>query len=198
MVCWRIGGNRNETWHDDSCKSAQEVLQNALEFLNSFRSANGQTLTYHDVGGSLHKWSPPLSGMLKGNFDGAIFKENGFFGCRVVIRDARGLFVAGLSKKIKANGHLCMQSAWQFGRLSFLLKQFWKEIPLEAINGIQCSSNTLAPVSLFRKVEYNVVCRTRNCVACHLARNAIFSLNCNLWMEVAPEFIMSFRRYPFS
>ncbi|GFZ05174.1 hypothetical protein Acr_17g0007460 [Actinidia rufa] len=37
----------------------------------------------------------------------------------VVIRDARGHFVAGLSKKIKANGHLCMQSAWQLGRLSF-------------------------------------------------------------------------------
>ena len=45
-------------------------------------------------------WSPPKDPLYKINVDGTVFPSQKEAGVRVIIRDQRGLFIAGLSKKI--------------------------------------------------------------------------------------------------
>ena len=47
------------------------------------------------------KWSPPVEGLYKINFDGAIFEDQACAGLGVVIRDSAGLIIGALSQKIR-------------------------------------------------------------------------------------------------
>lgn len=46
------------------------------------------------------KWWPPQSGLLKVNFDGALFAEENIAGLGVIIRNDSGLVMAALSQQI--------------------------------------------------------------------------------------------------
>ena len=65
---------------------------------------------------------------------------------------------------------------------------------IKSINGKKNDWNPLemiVEVSCFRRIEFKTVRRTRYWVAHHLARNACFIFDCDVWLE-APQFIMPF------
>ncbi|KAM7486727.1 hypothetical protein LguiA_002736 [Lonicera macranthoides] len=61
----------------------------------------------HSTGLSAHlnsKWTPPLEGRFKANFDAAVDLNTGACGVRAVIWDYCGEFYASISKKIGCLG----------------------------------------------------------------------------------------------
>ena len=46
------------------------------------------------------KWQPPVEGLYKTNYDGAVFTESGEAGIGIIVRDARGEVIAALAEKI--------------------------------------------------------------------------------------------------
>ena len=45
------------------------------------------------------KWQPPVEGLYKKNYDGAVFTESGEAGIGIIVRDARGEVIAALAEK---------------------------------------------------------------------------------------------------
>ena len=46
------------------------------------------------------KWQPPVEGLYKTNYDGAVFTESGEARIGIIVRDVRGEVIAALAKKI--------------------------------------------------------------------------------------------------
>ena len=73
----------------------------ARHIQTDFLRANlGTSLTSSVVQRDRVCWSPPISPMVKVNFDGAVFKDLGEVGIGVVVHDSQGLVLASMSEEI--------------------------------------------------------------------------------------------------
>lgn len=90
-----IGGIKSE-WHPSGFP-LNLISQRAYDALMEYRSTQPRKT---QIGLSIRpsaRWSPPLVGWYKTNFDAMIFKEEDRAGVGVVIRDTNGLVMASLS-----------------------------------------------------------------------------------------------------
>lgn len=73
----------------------------ARQIQTDFMRANlGTSLASSVVQRDCVRWFPPVSLMVKVNFDGAVFKDLGEVGIGVVVLDSQGLVLVSMSEKI--------------------------------------------------------------------------------------------------
>ena len=96
-----VWNQRNKVRVNQQAVLLLQVAEQAEQKLAQFR-ANWQNtevqVTDRNIGGL--RWSSPQDGLVKINFDRAVFSESNQFGVGVVIQDNNGVVLASCSKKI--------------------------------------------------------------------------------------------------
>ena len=152
------------------------------------------------------RWKPPPPGMVKVNFDGAIFSTQSSAGLGMVVRDQAGLVLATLSQKIPLPTsvetveviaarralifalELDFESVMVVGDSEIIINTIREKTLLssnlghilEDIHVLSCS---------FSSISFHHIKRMGNCVAHRLARRSF----CNpllVWMEEVPPDIV--------
>lgn len=78
-----------------------DIILMARQIQTDFLRVNlGTSLTSSVVQKDCVCWSPPISPMVKVNFDGAVFKDLGEVGIGFVVHDSQGLVLASMSEKV--------------------------------------------------------------------------------------------------
>ena len=101
-IAWRLWGNRNEVRHGGKRLSEMELCCDATMWLLEFQEATVSALPWMSDPVLQQSWLPPSDPLYKVNVDGAVFKARNEFGVGAIVRDANGMVVAALSKKIHA------------------------------------------------------------------------------------------------
>ena len=101
MFIWTLWFPRNGLRVEDKPLPLTDIIPMARQIQTDFLRANpGTSLTSSIVQRDRVRWYPPISPMVKVNFDGVVFKDLGEVGIRVVVRDSQGLVLASMSEKI--------------------------------------------------------------------------------------------------
>ena len=159
---------------------AEQAKQKLTQFRVDRQNSEVQ-VTDINIGGS--RWSCPQDGLVKINFDGAIFSDSNQSGVGVVIRDNNGAVLASYSEKL----HL----AYKPDEVEALaaLKAVTRKAILEGdylslIKALKSTEDSLSPTGLlvddvkrvassFERLVYSHVKRNDNRVAHSLAKNAL-------------------------
>ncbi|XP_050278252.1 uncharacterized protein LOC126719775 [Quercus robur] len=159
------------------------------------------------IGGT--RWSPPQSGFIKVNFDGAVFGNLNMSGIGVVIRNNNGAIMASCVEKInqaykadeiKALAALkALKFAHKLGSQNAILKGG----SLGLIQPLKAEDHNLSPLGLlvedvrlfannFVRLLYSHIKRSGNSIAYNLAKHAIHIPDFQVWMEDVLSYIVSF------
>ena len=102
VVAWFIWNQRNNLRLNERGLPTEKIFEAAKGYLSDFQSKLQITKVQQQKGSI--KWRPPMDGMYKTNYDGAVFVESEEAGIGVIIRDVKGLVIATLAKKIPYPG----------------------------------------------------------------------------------------------
>lgn len=150
------------------------------------------------------KWSPPVEGLYKVNFDRAIFEDQAFAGLGVVIRDSTSLIICALSQKIRLLslvvmvGALAASRAISFAREISILRVMVEGDSLQVIKAINASKPSKAPFghiideiklssSFLPCYSFVHVKHKGNKLAHALVRRAVLSADIDVWLEDLPR-----------
>ena len=97
-TAWTIWFQRNKACLMDQPMPLHHIVEYARNYLGEFKSLDGPHPPRRRA--TPPRWSPPVAGMVKINFDGAWFRESDMAGLGVVIRNGDGLVLAALSEQI--------------------------------------------------------------------------------------------------
>jgi len=95
-------GNHNEIRNGGKRLGELELCCDASMWLLEFQEATAAAIPWLSEPVLQQSWLPPSNQLYKVNVDGAVFKARKESGVGAIIRDANGLVVAALSKKIHA------------------------------------------------------------------------------------------------
>ena len=96
MIAWAIWECRNRLREHQSVWDVGVVVDRASELLQDFHNVH-KKYSRMSLPNEIVKWSPPVEGLYKINFDGAIFEDQACAGLGVVIRDLAGLIIGAFS-----------------------------------------------------------------------------------------------------
>ena len=136
------------------------------------------------------RWRCPLAGLVKINFDGAVFGASNMFGIGMVIRDSNGAVLASCSQKIpQACKAKEIEVLAALKALSFVFELGFRSAILEndslgLIQALKLEKRSLSPTGLliedmkvfannFVRLLYSHIKRNGNRVAHSLARNVL-------------------------
>ena len=95
VTTWSIRHHQNKSRIQEHSLPLERIASFAEDYLRGFKTLDRpKQKTRRTV---LKKWSPPILGSLKTNFDGAMFGESDEAGLRVVICNSEGEIMATLS-----------------------------------------------------------------------------------------------------
>ncbi|XP_027151906.1 uncharacterized protein LOC113751962 [Coffea eugenioides] len=104
VILWNLWNNRNGAIFDGPYRDLLNLISLSIAFLNQFHEANSKDKCNTPISLqsrlSIGHWIRPNAGFVMANFDGAVFMDDKSSGVGVIIRDDKGSFIAGLSKKI--------------------------------------------------------------------------------------------------
>ncbi|KAL0453407.1 UNVERIFIED_CONTAM: hypothetical protein Slati_1318800 [Sesamum latifolium] len=155
-IYWALWWNRNRTLMERITLPPVELLTFALNYINSFRQVNAlpACIARRTAPSS---WTPPDTGWIKLNCDGAIFAAESEIGLGVVARDERGSCVGwkALLEGDCSNLHVKLTSCQEdYSAIEMILRDI------------------KALATGFEGCVFSLVRRTGNKVAHSLARNA--------------------------
>nr|POF04761.1 putative ribonuclease h protein [Quercus suber] len=148
------------------------------------------------------RWCPPPIGLLKVNFDGALFAEENIAGLGIIIRNESGLVMAALTQQIPLPASVKMvevlvarRALWFAKELGFhsLIVKGDLEIIINSINGDNMAHSEFGHIlqdikflySFFNCISFQHIRRQGNGLAHKLARRAIPN-PFEVWMEFNP------------
>ena len=99
-IAWRLWGNWNEIRNGGKRLGEMELCCDASMWLLEYQEATDAALPWLSEPVLQQCWLPPSEQLYNVNVDGAVFKGRKESGVGAIIRDANGLVVAALSKKI--------------------------------------------------------------------------------------------------
>ena len=160
----------------------------------------------NNIGGS--RWTSLQVGLVKIDFDGAVFSESNQSGIGVVIQDNNGAVLASCSEKIhQAYKPDEVEALAALKAVTFACELgFWRAIlegdSLGLIKALKSTECSLSPTGLlvddvkrvansFERLLYSHVKRNGNIVAHSLAKNALCIIDFQVWMEEVPSHIVS-------
>ena len=205
-IAWRLWGNRNEVRNGGKQLSEMELCYDATMWLLEFQEATVSASPWMSNPVLQQSWLPPSDQLYKVNVDVAVFKARNESGVGAIVRDANGLVVAALSKKIHAPlGPLEVEAkAFELG-LEFAKDVGLQEFILEgdslnvvrALQGLSFPPVSVMPIIYgiqssthdVRKVLFSHVCRNGNKHAHMLAKHAICIGDFVVWMDENPYFL---------
>ena len=161
------------------------------------------------------KWEPPDLGVLKVNYDGALFTKTGRAGLEVVIRNSEGAVMASLSQQIPQPTTVAqvealatrraLEFALEIGITSAVFEEDSDTISKDLNNSERSLAlhghlieDVKALTPSFNCCSFVHVCRQGNRVAHALVRWAINSPSLTIWMEDVPPDISSVVQANFS
>ncbi|XP_030959169.1 uncharacterized protein LOC115981127 [Quercus lobata] len=156
------------------------------------------------IGGT--RWSPPQSGFIKVNFDGAVFGNLNMSGIGVVIRNNNGVVMASCAEKINQAYKvdeikaLAALKALKFAHELGFQNAILEGDSLGLIQALKAEDHNLSPLGLlvedvklfannFVRLSYSHIKRSGNSVAHNLVKYAI---DFQVWMEDVSSHIVSF------
>ena len=208
-TAWMLWNERKKARVNQQVVPLHQVAKQAKQMLAQFR-ANLQItkvqVTDSSNGGS--RWRSPQDGLVKINFDGAVFSESNKSKIGVVILDNNGAVLASCSKKIhQAYKPKEIEVLVALKAMSFALELGFRSAILEGdslslIKALKVAKCCLSPTGLliedvkrvansYVRLLYSHVKRNGNRVAHSLAKNAIRIPNFQVWMEDVPSLIVS-------
>ena len=98
MVAWFIWSHRNRLTLNEKGLPSEKIFEATKIYISNYQATYSTSRMKQPKENA--KWQPPMEGIYKMNYDGAIFTESGEAGIGVIVRDARGEVIATLAKKI--------------------------------------------------------------------------------------------------
>ncbi|KAL0413622.1 UNVERIFIED_CONTAM: hypothetical protein Sradi_1563900 [Sesamum radiatum] len=98
-TCWMIWWNRNCIFMENRTRDPDQVISHARHYFSAFLSQMND-LTNRTQTTAPCRWSPPPVNVVKINFDGALFVNEGESGIGVVARDSADTCLAWLSRRL--------------------------------------------------------------------------------------------------
>ncbi|GMY12957.1 putative ribonuclease h protein [Fagus crenata] len=100
IIAWAIWQRRNALRVNKDADPPDRVYQRAVDRLQEFHHANAKCSSNSTITEVPCRWFPPPNGVLKVNFDGAMFPNQSAAGLGVIIRNDKGTPLATISRKI--------------------------------------------------------------------------------------------------
>ena len=98
VVAWFIWSHRNRLRLNEKGLPSEKIFKATKIYLLNYQA---KCLTFRMKQPKENtKWQPPVEGIYKTNYDGAVFTESGEAGIGVIVRDARGEVITALAEKI--------------------------------------------------------------------------------------------------
>lgn len=199
-LCWEIWKDRNTVRNGGRHCAGKALVRCSASMVEDYRAANERICSMDPA--IQVKWHPPDSPRFKMNVDGVVFKNQRAFGSRMVIRDAQGLVLAAISKRIPANLAALEVEAKAMGiAVNFALEIGFREVYFEMNSSLKdiLSGASEAPASVetitksisaqmdkFHFVSFTHVKRDGNRPAHILAQFAQQVGDFVVWLEETP------------
>ena len=208
-TAWMVWNQRNKVRVTQQAVSLHQLAEQAKQKLTQFRvdRQNSEVqVTDNNIGGS--RWSCPQDGLVKINFDGAVFSELNQSDVGVVIRENNGAMLASCSEKLhqaykpdEVEALVALKAVTLARDLGFR-KAILEGDSLSLMKALKSKNDSLSPTGLlvddvkwvassFERLVYSHVKRNSNRVAHSLAKNALRILDLQVWMEDIPSHIIS-------
>ena len=97
VVAWFIWSHRNKLRLNEKGLPSEKIFETAKVYLSNYQAKYPSKMKQPKEN---VKWQPPVEGLYKTNYDGAVFTESGEAGIGIIVRDARGEVIAALAEKI--------------------------------------------------------------------------------------------------
>ena len=202
MTAALIWSRRNQIRVGDASVPIDRISSLAVDNLQEFQRASS-LLLWPSPSVSSANWSPPPSGWLKVNFDGASFPSKNLAGLGAIIRNDKGLVMAAFSQPIPlptsvetvevlaARSAVCLARDLNLGQVIF---EGDAEVIIKAINSGGFSSSSFGHIirdikllsSAFNKVSFSHTRRLGNRIAHGLSCMACNFSSFQVWMEDVP------------
>ncbi|XP_019150378.1 PREDICTED: uncharacterized protein LOC109147197 [Ipomoea nil] len=206
MAVWGMWCSRNDSVWKWVVFYLNTVVQRALLFLDSWRSANEVQAcqpAYIDEG----LWSKPVQGRLKLNMDAALNENSNLLGFGWVLRDDNGNFLAAKNMlmpgafMVKEAKALCIREAlsWLKGTcMGGVDVEIDSQIVFNAISSPSFNAVFGFIVDDIKNlaeeiddVKFCCVKRSANCAADSVAREAFSVSGCGEWLDCPPSFLVN-------
>ncbi|PIN15096.1 hypothetical protein CDL12_12265 [Handroanthus impetiginosus] len=101
-VCWKLWNERNKAIFEEHWIESSTLAGNAKRYLEEFNLTSISHVEHNEIRdeGSRHL---PGKSVIKGNFDGAIFKDSNSFGVSKVTRDSQRNCLSWATTKERSN-----------------------------------------------------------------------------------------------